>query len=57
MPELTPDEKHEFGLQIGETIVGLFKILAKLDDIPVQDAIDSWVEDYVAERIIKEAGK
>lgn len=56
MSELTPDEKHEFGLQVGETIVAMFNLLAKLDNIPVQDVIDTWIEAYVAERIIKEAG-
>lgn len=55
MDELTPDEKFELGRQMGETMVGMFKIMAKIDGITLQQAIDEWVESYVANRIIQEA--
>lgn len=55
MAELTPDDKHKLGQNIGETIIGLFDIMAKLDDVTLQEAIDEWIAYYVAERIIEEA--
>lgn len=55
MTELTPEEKYELGKRMGETICYMFEIIAKIDGIPLQDAVDMWVESYVAERIIQEA--
>ena len=55
MPDLSQEDKYELGRQMGETMVGMFRILAKLDGITLQDAIDEWVESYVAGRIIEEA--
>lgn len=50
-------EKYESGFLIGEAIGNLFKAIAKLDGITPQKAMDSWIERYVAERIIDATGE
>lgn len=51
--DMSPDDKYSMGLLLGESIAGLFDIIAKIDDISVQEAVDQWVESYIADKIIK----
>jgi hypothetical protein len=50
---LTQEEKYQLGLSIGEAIGNLFKLMAEIDGIPVETAVDHWVESYIADKIIE----
>lgn len=49
---MTKPDEYELGKRIGQMILDLFQLIADIDEIPLQDAIDDWVSGWVAERII-----
>lgn len=51
MPE--ENEAYELGLLIGDSIANMFKMVAKIDNITIQEAVDRWVESYIADKIIE----
>lgn len=55
MAELTPEDKYNLGLKMGEAIAGMFVVMAKVDGVSFNDAVDEWVAHWVASRIIEEA--
>lgn len=55
MAEISDEDVHELGRLMGETMMCMFKVMAKIDGVPLQDAIDDWMSTYIAERIIQEA--
>ena len=50
---MTDGDLYEVGRLLGEAILALFRVLAKLDGLAEREAIDSWVSTYVANRIIE----
>lgn len=54
---LSEEDKYNLGLLIGQSIADLFDMVAKIDGIPVQDAVDRWVESYIADKIIEATGE
>lgn len=50
---MSQEDKYELGLLIGNSIGSLFDIIAKLDGITLQEAVDRWIESYIADKIIE----
>lgn len=49
--------RFELGKKLGEIIRLCFEVVAALDDITYEEAVDEWVSTYVADRIINETDK
>lgn len=55
--DLSDDDKYQLGLLIGQSICGLFEMVAKIDGITFEEAVSRWVESYIAEKIIQATGE
>lgn len=54
---MSDEDKYNLGLLIGNSIAGLFEVIAKLDGITINEAVDRWVESYIADKIIEATWK
>jgi hypothetical protein len=51
------EDKYQLGLLLGNQIAQLFEIIAKLDGMSSEEAVDRWVESYIADKIIDATGE
>lgn len=51
--DMNQEDKYQLGLLIGHVIKELFELVAKVDGLTFDQVVESWVESYIADKIIE----
>lgn len=48
---LSDEQRYQLGLKLGSSLVGIFKVLADLEDLELNECIELWIESYISDQL------